>query len=100
MTKASSHLDEWFLRLIGQVKPIQQYSIMYLLIITATQHLYQIASITTPDAKTMLIQPLDKKMIPAIEKAIMANLGFTLKIMESTLESMFHHSQRSAEKSW
>lgn len=38
----------------------------------------QIASITTPDAKTMLIQPWDKKMIPAIEKAIMAaNLGFT-----------------------
>ncbi|NCB20103.1 MAG: ribosome recycling factor, partial [Bacteroidia bacterium] len=38
----------------------------------------QVASITTPDAKTMLIQPWDKKMIPAIEKAIMvANLGFT-----------------------
>ena len=36
----------------------------------------QVASITTPDAKTMLIQPWDKKMIPAIEKAIMvANLG-------------------------
>jgi len=38
----------------------------------------QVASITTPDAKTMLIQPWDKKMIPAIEKAIMvANVGFT-----------------------
>lgn len=38
----------------------------------------QVASVTTPDAKTMLIQPWDKKMIPAIEKAIMvANLGFT-----------------------
>ncbi len=38
----------------------------------------QVASITTPDAKTMLIQPWDKKMIPAIEKAIMvANIGFT-----------------------
>jgi len=38
----------------------------------------QIASITTPDAKTMLIQPWDKKMIAAIEKAIMvANIGFT-----------------------
>ncbi len=38
----------------------------------------QVASINTPDAKTMLIQPWDKKMIPAIEKAIMvANIGFT-----------------------
>ncbi len=38
----------------------------------------QVASITTPDAKTMLIQPWDKKMIPVIEKAIMvANIGFT-----------------------
>ncbi len=38
----------------------------------------QVASITSPDAKTMLIQPWDKKMIPPIEKAIMAaNIGFT-----------------------
>jgi ribosome recycling factor len=38
----------------------------------------QVASITTPDAKTMIIQPWDKKMIPPIEKAIMAaNIGFT-----------------------
>ncbi len=38
----------------------------------------QVASVTTPDAKTMLIQPWDKKMISAIEKAIMvANIGFT-----------------------
>jgi len=38
----------------------------------------QAASITTPDAKTMLIQPWDKSLIKAMEKAIMdANLGFT-----------------------
>jgi len=38
----------------------------------------QVSSITTPDARTMLITPWDKKMIPIIEKAIMAaNLGFT-----------------------
>jgi len=38
----------------------------------------QVASVTTPDAKTMLIQPWEKKMIPMIEKAIMvANIGFT-----------------------
>ena len=38
----------------------------------------QVASVTAPDAKTMLLQPWDKKLIPAIEKAIMAaNIGFT-----------------------
>jgi ribosome recycling factor len=38
----------------------------------------QVASITTPDAKTMLIQPWDRNLIQPVEKAIMdANLGFT-----------------------
>lgn len=38
----------------------------------------QVASITVPDAKTIAIQPWEKKMIPVIEKAIMdANIGFT-----------------------
>lgn len=37
----------------------------------------QVANISTPDAKTIAIQPWEKKMIQAIEKAIMnANLGF------------------------
>jgi len=37
----------------------------------------QVAGITVPDARTMLIQPWEKKMIPLIEKAILAaNLGF------------------------
>ena len=40
--------------------------------------LNQVASINVPDAKTMLIQPWEKSLIPTIEKAIMdANLGFT-----------------------
>ena len=38
----------------------------------------QVASISTPDARTMLIQPWDRNLIRAVEKAIMdANLGFT-----------------------
>lgn len=38
----------------------------------------QTASVSVPDAKTIVIQPWDKKMIPIIEKAIMdANLGLT-----------------------
>ena len=38
----------------------------------------QVSSINAPDAKTMIIQPWEKNLIPKIEKAIMdANLGFT-----------------------
>ena len=38
----------------------------------------QVASISTPDAKTMLIQPWDRNLIHPVEKAILdANLGFT-----------------------
>lgn len=38
----------------------------------------QVASINVPDAKSMLIQPWEKSLIPAIEKAIIdANLGYT-----------------------
>lgn len=38
----------------------------------------QVASITTPDAKTLVIQPWEKGMLVPIEKVIMAaNLGFT-----------------------
>ena len=37
----------------------------------------QVANITTPDAKTIFVQPWDKSVLPTIEKAIMAaNLGF------------------------
>lgn len=39
--------------------------------------LNQVANINTPDARTIAIQPWEKKMIPVIEKAILnANLGF------------------------
>lgn len=39
--------------------------------------LAQVSNISTPDARTIAIQPWEKPMIPVIEKAIMAaNLGF------------------------
>jgi ribosome recycling factor len=39
--------------------------------------LSQVANISTPDARTVAIQPWEKNLIPVIEKAIMnANLGF------------------------
>ncbi len=40
--------------------------------------LAQVASVNTQDATSIIIQPWEKSLIPAIEKAIMnANLGFT-----------------------
>ncbi|MEA1872944.1 MAG: ribosome recycling factor [Bacteroidota bacterium] len=40
--------------------------------------LSQASNVSAPDAKTIMIQPWDKSLIAAIEKAIMvANLGFT-----------------------
>lgn len=39
--------------------------------------LEQVSSLSTPDARTIAVQPWEKKMLPVIEKAIMAaNLGF------------------------
>ena len=44
----------------------------------AMSPLENVATITTPDARTIQIQPWEKKMIPLIEKAIIdANLGLT-----------------------
>lgn len=38
----------------------------------------QVASVNIPDARTILVQPWEKKLIPVIEKAIMvANIGLT-----------------------
>lgn len=51
----------------------------------STVELKQIASITAPDAKTLLIQPWDKSVIGAIEKAIWkSELGFN-PVVDSTV---------------
>lgn len=43
----------------------------------AATPLSQVASVTTPDARTLSIKPWEKKMIPEIEKEIInSNLGF------------------------
>lgn len=40
--------------------------------------LKQVATISTPDARTLMIQPFDKSMMASIEKALLsANLGMT-----------------------
>ena len=62
---------------VGKANPSIFKGVMVNYYGTATP-IQQVSSITTPDAKTLAIQPWEKSLIPAIEKAILdANLGFT-----------------------
>ncbi|MBQ5593926.1 MAG: ribosome recycling factor, partial [Bacteroidales bacterium] len=78
MNKAVAHLEEELRNLrAGKANPAVFNSVMVDYYGSATP-LPQVASLNTPDAKTIIIQPWEKKLIPTIEKAIMdANLGFT-----------------------
>lgn len=76
MVKALDHLDREIGKIrAGKANPkmldgimVDFYGVM--------SPLNQVANINTPDPRTIAIQPWDKKMIPVIEKAIMAaNLG-------------------------
>ena len=77
MNKAVDHLDHELTKVrAGRANPamldgvrVDAYGAM--------MPLNQVANINTPDARTIMIQPWDKKMFDAIEKAIQAaNLGF------------------------
>ena len=62
---------------VGKANPSVFNSVMVNYYGTMTP-IHQVASISTPDAKTLAIQPWEKSMIPAIEKAILdANVGMT-----------------------
>lgn len=78
MNKALLHLEDELKNFrAGKANPAVFNSVMVDYYGTPTP-VPQVASITTPDARTITIQPWEKKLIPAIEKAIMdANLGFT-----------------------
>ena len=78
MSDAVAHLEESLKNYrAGKANPAVFNTVMVSYYGTMTP-LPQTASVTAPDAKTMLIQPWDRSMIAAIEKAIMdANLGFT-----------------------
>ena len=78
MNKAIAHLEDELRNFrAGKANPAVFNAVMEDYYGAATP-LPQVASINTPDAKTIIIQPWEKKLIPVIEKAIMdANLGFT-----------------------
>lgn len=78
MAGAIAHLEDEMSNLrAGKANPAIFNGIMVNYYGTPTA-LPQVASINVPDARTMLIQPWEKSLIQAIEKAIIdANMGFT-----------------------
>ncbi len=78
MQRAIDHLEEELLNIrAGKASPNVLNGVMVEYYGTQTP-ISGAASVTVPDARTILIQPWDKKMIRTIEKAILdANIGLT-----------------------
>ncbi len=78
MESAAHHLDEELKTYrVGKANPLVFNNVMVDYYGSPTP-VPQVASVTTPDAKTLMLQPWEKKMISAIEKAIIdANIGLT-----------------------
>lgn len=78
MTKALKHLEYELAHMrAGRANPLLLDSITIEYYGTMTP-LAQVSNISTPDARTILIQPWDKNMVGTVEKAILAaNIGMT-----------------------
>lgn len=78
MQKAIDHLEEELLNVrAGKATPHVLNSVMVDYYGTSTP-VSGVASVNVPDARTILIQPWDKNLIRAIEKAILdSNIGLT-----------------------
>jgi ribosome recycling factor len=77
MKAAIAHLEKELLHIrAGKASPAMLDGVMVEYYGSLTP-LSKIANVSTPDARTVAIQPWEKTVIPAIEKAILnANLGF------------------------
>ena len=77
MKAAIAHLDKELLHIrAGKASPAMLDGVM-VEYYGSLSPLNQVANVSTPDARTVAIQPWEKKLIPIIEKAILnANLGF------------------------
>src|SRR5690606_8496667 len=77
MVKALDHLDKEFAKLrAGKATPAMLSTVRIDYYGNSTP-LTQAANISTPDARTLAVQPWEKNLISEIEKAIInANLGF------------------------
>ncbi len=78
MTKAINHLEDELLKIrAGKANPsmLSSVSVDYYGTMTPVS---QVANVSTPDAKTITVQPWEKNMLDPIGTAILnANLGFT-----------------------
>jgi ribosome recycling factor len=76
MGKAVAHLENELLKIrAGKANP-QMLEGIYVDYYGSSTPLSQVANVNTPDARTLVIQPWEKNMLPIIEKAIQAaNLG-------------------------
>jgi len=77
MHNAIKHLEKQLLNIrAGKASPAMLGSVMVEYYGSMTP-LQQVANVNTPDARTITVQPFERKAIQDIEKAIMvANLGF------------------------
>ncbi|MEY2649589.1 MAG: ribosome recycling factor [Bacteroidota bacterium] len=77
MNKAMAHLDKALLKIrAGRANPTMLEGI-FVEYYGSQVKLQQVSNISTPDARTLFVQPFEKSLIQAIEKSIMyANLGF------------------------
>lgn len=77
MKAAIAHLDKELLHIrAGKAAPAMLDGVMVDYYGSLTP-LNKIANVSTPDARTIAVQPWEKAIIPAIEKAILnSNLGF------------------------
>ncbi len=77
MEKTITHFQEQLLSIrAGKASPSMLAGIMVEYYGTPTP-IEQVSSINTPDARSIIVQPWEKALIPEIEKAILnANLGF------------------------
>ncbi|UPT71762.1 MAG: ribosome recycling factor [Flavobacterium sp. JAD_PAG50586_2] len=77
MTGSIAHLEKEFLNIrAGKASP-QMLGSVFVDYYGSQTPLSQVSNVNVPDARTITIQPYEKSMLHAIEKAIMiANLGF------------------------
>jgi ribosome recycling factor len=78
MTKAMNHVGSELTKIrAGKANPSMLDGVL-VAYYGANSPLNQVASVTSPDARTLFIKPWEKNLIPEIERAIMnANLGLT-----------------------
>ncbi|MBP3356214.1 MAG: ribosome recycling factor [Rikenellaceae bacterium] len=78
MQKAIDHLEEALLSVRAGKASVNVLNGVMVEYYGSQMSVSQVASVTVPDAKTILIQPWDKNMIGPVEKAIInSNIGLT-----------------------